>query len=307
MYTPVLAHYARKVGRTGGWEVFDGATYHHVASGAYTLCGYRSDAPGLRQGASERGWELLERSSGYVNCQRCLRIQQRSEHEETLVPGRRKRMPVVARPPLQEAIDSYRPACLTTRADRELWANVFAQYAQTLLEYYRKEQQYAGFQDFVNTDWDHVETGALAQASRALRKPSRQEAERPLSLEGLETTHPLDWGNYGRVYVAGGLFIGFHFHTVLWVPGAPRLFTLYYWYGKDAPGPLGKKQAQKIHRRLGKALELAMVQLSNSGWGRTWLADPAHNGEVLERWVRDEDYTRVEEIRAAFAREGVLV
>jgi hypothetical protein len=213
MYTPVLAHYTRKIGRTGDWEVFDGATYH-VASGEYTLCGYRSDAPGLRQGASERGWELLERSSGYVNCQHCLRIQQRSKHEETMLLGRRKYVPVMAMVPLLEAIDSYRPACLTTRADRELWANVFAQCAHALLEYYRNEQQYAEFQDFVDADWDLVETGALAQASRALCKPSRQEEEKPLSLEGLETKNPSDWDNYGRVYVDDGLFIGFHFHKV---------------------------------------------------------------------------------------------
>lgn len=296
----------RKLGRTGDWEVFDGATYH-VASGAYTHCGYRTNAPGLHQGTSDRGWELLERSSGYITCQYCLRIQQHSEYEETIIPVRRKYIPVVAPAPLLKAIECYRPACLTTRADRQLWANVFAQCAHTLLEYYRKEQQYAGFQDFGNTDWDHVETGALAQASRALRKPPRQEEEKPLSLVGLETKNPLDWGNYGRVYVDDGLFIGFHFHSVLWVSGAPKLFNLYNWYGKNVPGLLGKKQAQKIHRRFGEALELAMVQLSNDGWGRTWLADPVRKGEVVEHWVRDEDYARVEELRAAFAREGILV
>jgi hypothetical protein len=88
---------------------------------------------------------------------------------------------------------------------------------------------------------------------------------------------------------------------------APKLFALNYWYGKDAFGPLGEKQAQKTHRRLGEALELAVVQLSNDGWGRTWLADPVRKGEVQERWVRDEDFARVDEIRAAFAKEGILV
>ncbi len=74
----VLAHYTRKLGYgTGDWNTSDGAVYH-VADRGRTLCGFASDAPGLHQGTSDRGWELRELSGQGVSCQRCWRI---LEHE----------------------------------------------------------------------------------------------------------------------------------------------------------------------------------------------------------------------------------
>ena len=77
----VLAHYTRKLGyMSGDWNTDDGAVYR-VAVGKKTLCGYRSDAPGLREGTSDRGWELRELPKNYVSCSKCWRILEREQKE----------------------------------------------------------------------------------------------------------------------------------------------------------------------------------------------------------------------------------
>ncbi len=77
----VLAHYTRKLGyMSGDWNTSDGVVYH-VAVGRQTLCGYRSDAPGLHRGTSDRGWELRELPKNYVSCSRCWRVLEREECE----------------------------------------------------------------------------------------------------------------------------------------------------------------------------------------------------------------------------------
>jgi hypothetical protein len=73
----VLAHYTRKLGRNSGdWNTYEGAVYHADAGG-YTLCGLRSDAPGLRSGTSDRGWEKRELPKNRLDCKRCLRKRER--------------------------------------------------------------------------------------------------------------------------------------------------------------------------------------------------------------------------------------
>ena len=60
MTIAVLAHSSRTLGHGMDWNTCEGAVYHAATrDGKRTLCGYASDAPGLFQGPSERGWDFL--------------------------------------------------------------------------------------------------------------------------------------------------------------------------------------------------------------------------------------------------------
>jgi len=175
--TAILAHYSRTVGHGIDWNMYEGAVYHAANErGTVTLCGYQSDAPGFMEGASDRGWDFLGNDDRYwVSCKHCLRILegeqscQRTSAQIRQSARRRDRRVKEAfdrlRDYLLDATMRYQPSCLTEQHERKTWRRLFAESAYELL----RHTQYKGFQNFTDTDWSCVESGALSQMYAFLR------------------------------------------------------------------------------------------------------------------------------------------